>query len=103
MVQTFHNKSPPPTKHGHELPAVEVPVAPVGAVAVECGVLLVVVGRLRAKRVNHPDVAPAGGRQNKSAARYDIYFVFKIISREPRTLNHIQQGGGNTRGTNDKR
>ena len=76
MVQTFHNKTPPPTEHGHELLAVEVPVAPVGAVPVERGVLLVVVGRLRAKRVNHPDVAPARGRHNKSAARYDFYFLY---------------------------
>ena len=34
-----------------------------GAVAVEGGVLLVVVGRLRAKRVNHADMASERGRR----------------------------------------
>lgn len=47
------------TEHGHVLPAVEVPVAPVGPVAVQRGVILVVVGRLRPKRVDHSDVTSA--------------------------------------------
>lgn len=46
------------TEHGHVLLAVQVPVAPVGPVAVQGGVLLVVVGGLGAKGVNHTDVAP---------------------------------------------
>ncbi len=36
----------------------KVPVAPVGSVAVQGGVLLVVVSRLGAEGVNHSDVAP---------------------------------------------
>lgn len=51
------------TEHGHVLPAVEVPVAPVGPVAVQGGVVLMVVCRLCAKCVNHTDVAPE--RQRK--------------------------------------
>lgn len=47
------------TEHGHELLGVEVPVAPVGPVAVQCGILLVVVRRLGPKGVNDPDPAPA--------------------------------------------
>lgn len=46
------------TEHGHVLLAVQVPVAPVGPVAVQGGVLLMVVGGLSAKGVNHTDVAP---------------------------------------------
>ena len=46
------------TEHGHVLLAVEVPVAPVGSVAVQRGVLLVVVSGLRTEGVNHSDVAP---------------------------------------------
>lgn len=46
------------TEHGHVLLAVKVPVAPVGSVAVQGGVFLVVVSRLGAKGVNHSDVAP---------------------------------------------
>lgn len=48
----------PRTEHGHVLLAVEVPVAPVGPVAMQGGVLLVVVSRLGAEGVNHSDVAP---------------------------------------------
>ncbi len=48
----------PHTEHGHVLLAVEVPVAPVGSVAMQGGVLLVVVSRLCAEGVNHSDVAP---------------------------------------------
>lgn len=47
------------TEHGHVLLAAQVPVAPVGPVAAQGGVLLVVVGRLCAEGVNHADVAPA--------------------------------------------
>lgn len=47
------------TEHGHELLGVEVPVAPVGPVAVQRGVLLVVVRGLRPKGVDDPDSAPA--------------------------------------------
>lgn len=46
------------TEHGHVLLAVQVPVAPVGPVAVQRGVLLVVVGGLGAEGVDHADVAP---------------------------------------------
>lgn len=46
------------TEHGHVLLAVQVPVAPVGPVAVQGGVLLVVVGGLGAEGVDHADVAP---------------------------------------------
>lgn len=49
------------TEHGHELPGVEVPVSPVGPVAMQGGVLLVVVGWLRAKRVDDADVTPREG------------------------------------------
>lgn len=48
----------PHTEHGHVLLAVEVPVSPVGSVAVQGGVLLMVVSRLSAEGVNHSDVAP---------------------------------------------
>lgn len=48
----------PRTEHGHVLLAVKVPVAPVGSVAVQRGVLLVVVSRLGAEGVDHADVAP---------------------------------------------
>lgn len=46
------------TEHGHELLRVEVPVAPVCPVAVQGGVLLVVVRRLCPKGVDDPDAAP---------------------------------------------
>lgn len=46
------------TEHGHVLLAMQVPVAPVGPVAVKRGVLLVVVGGLGAEGVDHADVAP---------------------------------------------
>lgn len=46
------------TEHGHELLGVEVPVAPVGSVAVQRGVLLVVVCRFRPKGIDDPDSAP---------------------------------------------
>lgn len=45
------------TEHGHVLSGVEVPVAPVGPVAVQGGVVLMVVGRLCPEGVNHTDVA----------------------------------------------
>lgn len=48
----------PHTEHGHVLLAAQVPVAPVGPVAVQGGVLLVVVGGLCAEGVNNSDVAP---------------------------------------------
>lgn len=47
------------TEHGHELLGVEVPVAPVGPVAMQRGVLLVVVCGLCPEGVNDPDSAPA--------------------------------------------
>lgn len=50
------------TEHGHELLGVEVPVAPVGSVAVQRGVLLVVVCRFRPKGIDDPDSAPAPPR-----------------------------------------
>lgn len=53
------------TKHGHVLLAVKVPVTPVSSEAVQRGVLLVVVGRLRAEGVDHSDVAPATGENKK--------------------------------------
>lgn len=46
------------TEHGHVLLAVQVPVAPVGSVAVQRGVFFVVVSRLSSKGVNHSYVAP---------------------------------------------
>ncbi len=46
------------TEHGHVLLPMEVPVTPVGSVAMQGGVLLVVVRGLRAEGVNHSDVAP---------------------------------------------
>lgn len=49
------------TEHGHELLGVEVPVAPVGPVAVQRGVLLVVVRGFRPEGVDDPDPAPAPG------------------------------------------
>jgi len=78
MSGTFASERPP-TEHGHVLLAVETPVAPVGPVAVQCGVLLQVVGRLRAKRVNHPDVAPGGeGDKIKAqpAFQTDYFLLF---------------------------
>lgn len=63
-----HSATPQPrpatgtlTEHGHELLGVEVPVAPVGPVAVQRGVLLVVVRRFRPEGVDDPDPAPAPG------------------------------------------
>lgn len=47
------------TEHGHELLGVEVPVAPVGPVAMQCGVFFVVVRRFGPKGVDDPDAAPA--------------------------------------------
>lgn len=44
------------TEHGHVLPGVEVPVAPVGPVAVQRCVLLMIVSWLRPKRVDHTNV-----------------------------------------------
>lgn len=51
------------TEHGHELLGVEVPVAPVGPVAMQRGILLVVVGRFCPEGVDDPDAAPAPGDQ----------------------------------------
>ena len=47
------------TEHGHELLGVEVPVAPVGPVAMQCGVFFVVVCRFGPKGVDDPNAAPA--------------------------------------------
>lgn len=46
------------TEHGHILPGIEIPVAPVGSVTVQCGIFLMVVGWLCTKCVNHPNVTP---------------------------------------------
>lgn len=56
------------TEHGHELLGVEVPVAPVGPVAVQRGILLVVVRRLCPKGVDDPDSAPAPRDQEPASA-----------------------------------
>lgn len=58
-----HTRVPPPlpaalTEHGHELLGVEVPVSPVGPVAMQCGILLMVVRWLRPEGVDHSDSAP---------------------------------------------
>ena len=54
------------TEHGHVLAGVEVPVAPVGPVAVQRGVLLVVVGRLRPEGVDDSDMAPEEGHTGRT-------------------------------------
>ena len=46
------------TEHGHVLPCIEVPVAPVSPVAVQRCILLMIVSWLRPKCVNHTDVTP---------------------------------------------
>lgn len=43
------------TEHGHVLSAIEVPVAPIGPVAMESGVFLMVICWLSTKCINHPD------------------------------------------------
>lgn len=47
------------TEHGHELLGVEVPVAPVGPVAMQRGVFFMVVCRFSSKGVDDPNAAPA--------------------------------------------
>lgn len=47
------------TEHSHVLPCIEVPVAPVGPVAMQSCILLVIISRLRAKGVNHSNMTPA--------------------------------------------
>lgn len=47
------------TEHGHVLPGVEVPVAPVGPVAMQGCILLMIVSWLRPKGVNHSDMTSA--------------------------------------------
>jgi hypothetical protein len=49
------------TEHGHELLGVQVPVAPVGPVTVQRGVLLVVVCRFCPKGVDDSNSAPVPG------------------------------------------
>jgi len=44
------------TEHGHVLPGVEVPVAPVGPIAVQRCILLMIVSWLSPKCVNHSDM-----------------------------------------------
>lgn len=44
------------TEHGHILSAVEVPIAPVGPVAMHGGIFLMVICWLSTKCVNHPDM-----------------------------------------------
>lgn len=56
------------TEHGHELLGVEVPVAPVGPVAVQRGVLLMVVRGFRPEGVDDPDSAPAPGHRESESA-----------------------------------
>ena len=58
------------TEHGHVLACVEVPVAPVGPVAVQRGVLLMVVGGLCAEGVNHSDMAPEEGHTGRTGFRF---------------------------------
>lgn len=58
------------TEHGHELLGVEVPVAPVGPVAVQRGVLLMVVRRLRPKGVDDADSAPVLPRSEPGLRSY---------------------------------
>lgn len=57
-IHTAKRMQGPHTEHGHVLLAAEVPVTPVGSVAVQRGILLVVVSRLSAEGVNHSNVAP---------------------------------------------
>lgn len=59
------------TEHGHVLFAVEVPVAPVGPVSMQCGVLLIIVRRLRAEGIDHADVAPR--QKNKRVFFFSLY------------------------------
>lgn len=52
------------TEHGHVLPGVEVPVAPVGPVAVQRRILLMIVSWLRPKRVDHSDMTSVKTQRN---------------------------------------
>lgn len=47
------------TEHGHVLPGVQGPVAPVGPVSMQGGVLLMVIRRLCPEGVDDPDVTSA--------------------------------------------
>lgn len=74
-----HKPKCPRTEHGHVLLAVKVPVAPVGSVAMQSGVFLVVVGRLCAKSVNHTDVAPGGGQRRGAIIRNNNLLAFRCV------------------------
>lgn len=76
------------TEHGHVLLAVQVPVAPVGPVAVQSGVLLVVVGRLGAKGVNHANVAP--GTTETGWAKIRSEDVSEICETKEREQNCLR-------------
>lgn len=80
------------TEHGHVLFAVEVPVAPVGPVSMQCGVLLIIVCRLRAEGVDHADVAP---RQKKQKSlffslypQFSFFCVCVVMHRPANILTH---------------
>lgn len=76
------------TEHGHVLLAVQVPVAPIGPVAMQGGVLLMVVGRLGAKGVNHADVAP--GTTETGWAKIRSEDVSKIWETKGREQNYLR-------------
>jgi len=79
----------PRTEHGHVLLAAEVPVAPVGPVAVRRGVLLVVVRRLRAEGVNYSDVAPKQTRIRLSQKNeITVVFQMKLIAQREEICVH---------------
>ncbi len=74
------------TEHGHVLFTVKVPVAPVGPVSMQCGVLLIIVCRLCAEGVDHTDVAP----RQKSKSFFTVPtiqgFFFSVVMHRPANI-----------------
>lgn len=79
---------PPLTEHGHELGGLQVPVAPVGAVAAQRGVLLVVVSWLSPEGINDPDAAPGRGDRTTVTPRGPLFKKVPLpgISGVPRQI-----------------
>lgn len=67
------------TEHGHVLLAVEIPVSPVGPVAMHCGILLIIICWLRAEGVDHTNVAPRQKKQKCICTSTSNLLIFQLI------------------------
>lgn len=77
------------TEHGHVLPGVEVPVAPVGPVAVQRCILFMIVCWLRPKRVNHSYMTSVKRKHNHFKTKMFLMSPMYKDCQEPFVFNPL--------------